>query len=177
MKRDALEHRLETFAEKQRICGNKGALCVMLVITRKASVSRPPYDADDFLSPRGGQVAGLGGAQVQGILKDHGITKTLAREGGRTSRGSIANMRALIALFNDLSKEKLLEFPKIEAWWVARIKEFLASKPFRLRLDPVKSLRTHEEERPVSLTRLIDECNGIVENRETDQSLKISLAD
>lgn len=37
---------------------------------------------------------------MQAVLNRHGITRVLAAEGGRTSRGSISNMREYVAFLN-----------------------------------------------------------------------------
>ena len=141
MKRETdLKQHLEDFAKTHAIRG-KGALCVMLVITRNVKDKTPPFSPEAFLSPKGGQVSGLGKTPVQAILKDYGIERTLAEEGGRTSRGSIENMRSYIGFLNELATEELLDLEYIEKWWIGRVKTFFASKPFRLKLDSSKSLR------------------------------------
>ena len=63
----SLEERLACFAEEHEI-KTKGPLSVLLVLTRAASLKKPPFKEKDFLSPKGGQVAGLGGPAVQAIL-------------------------------------------------------------------------------------------------------------
>ena len=141
MKKSKLNERLSKFAADYKI-NSKGALCLVLVMTRSASKRSSPYTPDHFLTSKGGQVAGLGRAAVQGILKDHGIDHILAEEGGRTSRGNIHRMRGYLEFLNELHKDDLLDFTAIERWWIDRVKEFFVSKPFRLRLDPSKSLRS-----------------------------------
>lgn len=140
MKKKNLVQRLTEFAKEYEI-NSKGPLCVVLAVTRSASKQSPPYSPDRFLTPKGGQVSGLGRGAVQAILADHGISRVLAEEGGRTSRGSIAGMRNYLAFLNSMNKEGLLDFQLIEDWWIERVKEYFASMPFRLRLDPSKSLR------------------------------------
>jgi hypothetical protein len=100
-----------------------------------------PLSPDNFRTDKKGQVAGLGGGAVKSILKDYGIDRVLAEEGGRTSRGSIGLMEDYVAFLNDLHKGKLLEWAYIEKWWVDRVKEFFSSKPIRIRADVSKSLR------------------------------------
>jgi hypothetical protein len=136
-----LESRLGAFASQHKIRG-KGPLSLVLVLSRKAREQKPPFSADDFLTPQGGQVAGLGRGAVQNILADHAIDRVLAEEGGRTSRGSIQKMRAYIDFLNELAAEKLLDFPAIEKWWIGRVKEFFRSKPFSLKADSSKSIRS-----------------------------------
>ena len=132
--------RLEVFARKKRMNG-KGPLCVALVVTRHAKRDGLPLDPDTLVTEQQGQVAGLGKGSVQSILKDHGIDRVLAEEGGRTSRGSLGNMRAYVAFLNDLAAEGLADFDAIEVWWVDRVRRFFAGKPFVLRFDTSMSLR------------------------------------
>lgn len=141
MKKKTLNEHLEKFRADHGI-NSKGPLCVVLVVTRAASKQNPPYTPDDFLTPQRGQVAGLGRAAVQAILEDHGITRVLAEEGGRTSRGSIKRMREYLELLNSFHDKGLLDFPAIERWWVDRVKAHFASMPFRLKIDPSRSLRS-----------------------------------
>jgi len=136
-----LQERLEEFTSRCGIQG-KGPLCVVLVITRKASEGKPPYSADNFLTAQGGQVAGLGRGAVQAILADHGIARVLAEEGGRTSRGSIKRMRAYVDFLNGLAEHGLLDFNAIERWWIQRVRDYFAAKPLRLKVDASKSLRS-----------------------------------
>ncbi len=140
MKKSKLIEKLEQFAEEQTI-NSKGPLCVVLVITRRASKLKPPFSPCDFLTPKGGQVAGLSRSAVQAILADYGVSRVLAEEGGRTSRGSMSRMQAYLELLNSLHNQRMLDFSVIEGWWTERIKTYFASMPFKLRPDPSKSLK------------------------------------
>ncbi|MGE0193547.1 MAG: DUF4928 family protein [Planctomycetota bacterium] len=132
---------LRAFADAHRM-RDKGALCVALVVTRHAKARGLPLKPEELRTKGKGQVLGLGKAAVQGILKDHGITRVLAEEGGRTSRGSLGNMETYVAFLNKLTgKGTSLDLDQVEMWWVDRVKEFFASKPFVLRFDSSKSLR------------------------------------
>ncbi|MGB3314576.1 MAG: DUF4928 family protein, partial [Albidovulum sp.] len=71
----------------------------------------------------------------------HDIDRVLAAEGGRTSRGSIDNMREYVALLNDLHGQGLADIDAIERFWVERVHEFFAGKPFKVKLDGSRSLR------------------------------------
>lgn len=42
----------------------------------------------------------------------------------------------------ELAKKNLLDFAAIEEWWISRVKEFFESKPFGLKVDPSKSIRS-----------------------------------
>ncbi len=138
---NVLETRLEAFASYYKIRG-KGPLSLVLVLSRKAREQKPPFSGNDFLTPQGGQVAGLGRGAVQPILAEYGIDRVLAEEGGRTSRGSIKNMRAYIDFLNDLDRDKLLDFAIIEEWWIGRVRELFRSKPFSFKTDSSKSIRS-----------------------------------
>jgi hypothetical protein len=120
----------------------KGSLCVVLVVTGSARKKSPPYNPDDFLTSKKGQVSGLGKSAVQAILANHGIERVLAEEGGRTSRGSISIMRAYLKMLNGLHEDGMLDFEIIEEWWVDRVKNYFSSEPFKLKIDPSKSLRS-----------------------------------
>ena len=133
--------RLEKFETEQKI-NSKGSLSLVLVVTRRAKDRTPPFSPEQFLAPKGGQVAGLGQAAVQNILADYGLTRVLAEEGGRTSRGSIQRMNEYLKLLNSLHADRILDFAKIERWWINRVKAYFAAKPFKLRIDPSKALRS-----------------------------------
>jgi hypothetical protein len=135
-----LEELLTAFASENKMRG-KGALCVALVVTRHAKERGLPLDPNQLLTKGGGQVAGLGKAPVQAILEDYGILRVLAEEGGRTSRGSVGNMRKYVSFLNELNKGGLADLDHIERWWIDRVREYFAGEPFRLRFDPSKSLR------------------------------------
>jgi len=101
-----------------------------------------PLEAERLITEGGGQVLGLGKGAVQAILNRHGITRVLAAEGGRTSRGSLGNMREYAAFLNDLHTQGLLDLDAIEGFWIDRVHQFFAGKPFKIKLDASRSLRT-----------------------------------
>ncbi|MEG3093064.1 DUF4928 family protein [Sphingomonas sp. PB1R3] len=132
---------LEEFVTKSKI-KNKGALSIMLVVTDHARTMGLPLKAANLVVERGGQVLGAGAAKVQAILARHGIDRVLAKEGGRTSRGSIDNMKAYVAFLNDAHELGPLDLDTIEGFWVQKVREFFAAKPFTLRVDPSHGLRS-----------------------------------
>lgn len=136
-----LQETLEAFTKSQKF-NRKGSLCVALVMTQYARAKGLPLDPAELLTEGGGQVFGLGRGAVQTILQRHDITRVLASEGGRTSRGSIGNMREYVALLNQLEGEGRADLDAIEMFWIARVHEFFAAKPFKIRLDAARSLRT-----------------------------------
>ena len=126
---------------KDRKFNRKGPLCVALVVTQHARKGLP-LNPDELLTEAGGQVLGLGKGAVQTVLNRHGITRVLAAEGGRTSRGSISNMREYVALLNNLAASGGVDLDAVEEFWIARVHEFFSAKPFKIRLDSSRSLRT-----------------------------------
>jgi hypothetical protein len=125
---------------RERKFGRKGPLCVALVMTQHARAGLP-LDPDKLVTEGGGQVLGLGKSAVQAVLGRHGITRVLASEGGRTSRGSLGNMREQAAFLNRLADAGAVDLDAVEAFWIERVHEFFSAKPFKIRLDASRSLR------------------------------------
>lgn len=111
-----LEEKLHNFASNHNFLGNKGPLCVAIVITDVAKSYNLPLDPTKLLTGANGQVKGLGKSGVQRVLKRHDIKRVLASEGGRTSRGSIGNMQDYVAFLNALSKSEAAKLDQIENW-------------------------------------------------------------
>lgn len=135
-----IARKLSAFRDETKING-KGALAVIIHISRYAKENGLPLDADKLITEGSGQVLGLGKGAVQRILKEYGVTQVLAEEGGRTSRGGIGIMRAYVAFLNEFHVKNSSVLEEVEAWWVERIKEHFSAKPFRLRFDPAKSFQ------------------------------------
>jgi hypothetical protein len=131
---------LEAF-DKENIGLNKGSLSFVATITRQLKDVEFPINADDFRTAQEGQVKGLGGGAIKKVLKDHGITRELSSEGGRTSRGNMGRLRAYAEVLNALHSQGVLDLNDAEDFWIERINHFFDSKPFTFRLDPSKSLR------------------------------------
>lgn len=111
-------------------------------MTDHAKAMGLPLDAERLRTGKEGQVLGLGKAKVQLILARHGIERVLAEEGGRTSRGSLGKMSAYVGFLNKLlADDGQLDLEQVEAFWIARVREFFAAKPFVLRADPTLSVR------------------------------------
>jgi hypothetical protein len=132
---------LNAFTKNEKFSG-KGKLSIALIVTQHARRLRLPLDPEALLTNAGGQVLGTGGPAVQTILTRHGITKVLAAEGGRTSRGSIDTMRKYVAVLNELESVSPIDLDTVENFWIARVQEFFAAKPLKVRLDASCSLRT-----------------------------------
>jgi hypothetical protein len=137
----ALGLMLRDYKKAHNLTG-KGQIATMIYASRLARDSGLPFDTANGIRTEGeGQVKGLGKASVQKILANYGITKTLAEEGGRTSRGSLGNIREFLEHLNSLNEQLALDTAAIEAWWVEQAKTFFNAKPFALRFEPGKSLR------------------------------------
>lgn len=121
---------------------NKGQIATMIYASRLARTTGLPFDAVNGILTEGeGQVKGLGKSSVQKILASYGISKILAEEGGRTSRGSLGNIRGFLDYLNTLNEQSVLETAAIEAWWVEQAKAFFNARPFSLRFEAGMSLR------------------------------------
>lgn len=113
----------------------KGPLALVVQLTDALRKRVRPWDADDFLTKNQGQVAGLGGGNLKKILARYGITRTLASEGGRTSRGNIKLMREYIDFMNDASERVPIDIDGIQGFWVEQVKAYFGSQPFTLSGD------------------------------------------
>jgi len=146
-----LPQRLLEFASSRKFIGNKGPLCVALVITRTAAKQGLPIDPAKLVTTAQGQVLGLGKSAVQSILGDYGVTKVLAAEGGRTSRGSIGNMQDYVAFLNKECRVAGFDIKEAEQWWVERVREYFESSPLKLKIDTGATLKA-------SLVGIFDEA-------------------
>ena len=131
--------KLKTFFDANKM-SSKGALCVGLGITREAIMRGLPVRFRTLLTKNKGQVKSLGKAKVQKILADYGITAVLAKEGGRTNRGSMGLAERYLDFLNVESPDNE-ELKTIEAWWIDRVREFFAGEPLELKFDQSKSIR------------------------------------
>ena len=136
-----LQTALADFTKEQKF-RTQGPLSVGLVLTQHARVMGLPLDPTKLLTEGGGQVLGLSGDATQAVLVRHGITRRLSKEGGRTSRGSIGNMQRYVAFLNQLAAQESLDLDAVERFWIDRVHDFFSGKPFRIRLDASRSLRT-----------------------------------
>ncbi|MDR3069621.1 MAG: DUF4928 family protein [Propionibacteriaceae bacterium] len=85
------QQRLTKFQADNNVT-TKGPLALVIQLTAIIAAQQPPWKSDDFLTENKGQVTGLGGGNLKKILAKHDITRTLASEGGRTSRGNMGLM-------------------------------------------------------------------------------------
>lgn len=138
---EQLQDLLRSFV-KEKAFGGTGALSVAIVVTQHAKALGLPLDPEVLLTKGGGQVYGLGKGSVQSVLKRHGINRVLSSEGGRTSRGSLARMREYVKFLNDLNASGQIALDEIERFWIERVHDFFAGRPFKIKLDSSKGLRT-----------------------------------
>lgn len=137
----AIVNALESLVQRQRKFLNKGGLCVGLVVTKTAQVSGLPQSPEGLRTDESGQVAGLGNAAVQNILAGYGITKTLAKEGGRTSRGSLGLMEVYLKMLNALHDELgELDLDAAMDWWIGKVRQHFASEGPKFHFDTGKSI-------------------------------------
>jgi hypothetical protein len=136
-----LQLQLEALTAKQGKFLNKGGLCVALVVTKTAQDLGLPLDAASLRTDEGGQVKGLGKAAVQNILAEYGISKVLAEEGGRTSRGSLGLMESYVAMLNAVQKKSPeVDLKSAMAWWIEKVKLHFASEGPKFHFDNGKSI-------------------------------------
>lgn len=136
-----LHKHLEALITKQGKFLNKGGLCVALVVTRTAQELGLPIDPASLRTDEGGQVKGLGKAAVQSILSEYGITKVLAEEGGRTSRGSLGLMESYVAVLNAVKrKQPKVDLKQAMDWWIEKVKLHFASEGPKFHFDNGKSI-------------------------------------
>lgn len=156
----SLAEKLSEFQTLHKLKG-KGEIATMLFASRLARRSGLPFNVAAGITTEGkGQVKGLGVAAVQAILSDYGITKTLAKEGGRTSRGSLGNIQTYLTFLNSLDIKDKEELASVEAWWVERAKHFFNAKPFLLRFETGQSLRSVIRDLLLQARKRQDESSG-----------------
>lgn len=135
-----LEQRLEAFRTSRQIA-SKGQLSVILFLTRQAKKKGLPLDAAQLLTKKSGQISGLSNRAIQKILAEYGITRVLAKEGGRTSRGGIGSKDDYVSFLNDLDRDGLADLDAAERWWIDQVRTYFASQPFVLKYDVSLSMR------------------------------------
>ena len=122
---------------------SKGPLSVAVLLTRAFAGDSLPIDPEDYMAERGGQVKGLGGPKLKRILAEHGITRILSSEAGRTSRGSIDNMRAYVGFLNDyhVDSRAPINWLDVEAFWIEKVQAYFDAAPFTLNADASQSVK------------------------------------
>jgi hypothetical protein len=132
---------LERFCQENKF-NSKGPLSIAVQLTKMFSGQLFPLNATDYLAERGGQVKGLGGPNLKKILREYGIERILSSEGGRTSRGSIDNMRAYVDFLNTYHRQTgSINWLEIEQFWINKVHEYFDADPFTLSIDASQSVR------------------------------------
>lgn len=139
------EEKLRLFQAENNIF-TKGPLSVVVQFTRMVREKEFPLDPSDFKTEKEGQVAGLGGANLKKILRDHGITQQLSSEGGRTSRGSMGLMIKYVDFLNAWNAEEPVNFDEVEAFWAEQVREYFRNQPFVLTADASKTVGANLDE-------------------------------
>lgn len=129
-----LESALADFRTSLQVNG-VGFLGTVLVLTRKAMTGGMPLELGSILTAGGGQVSGLGGTNINKILKSHGVTQLVGTESGRTSRGTPALAMEYAAFLNSMTNLSSDDLEDIERWWVARFVDYFNTAPFKLNHD------------------------------------------
>jgi len=118
----------------------KGPLALVVQLTDALSRHTRPWRSDEFITEKEGQVAGLGGGNLKKILARHGITRTLAAEGGRTSRGNMGLMKKYIELMNELDQAAALDLDGVEDFWAEQVAQYFSNQPFTLPADASRTI-------------------------------------
>lgn len=134
-----LEAALVAFRDEHNVTG-VGALGTVLVLTRKAKEKGLPFDEGALLTAGGGQVSGLSGANINKILKSHGVTQMVGTESGRTNRGTPTLAKEYVAFVHGMPELAASDVEEIELWWVARFEDYFNSEPFKLNYDASRTL-------------------------------------
>jgi len=136
---NSAENRLKQFQAEHNAV-TKGPLALLVQLTRTVQDQKFPLKPDNFLTENKGQVAGLGGGNLKKILKEHGITQTLAAEGGRTSRGNMGLMMKYIEFLNAWNKIEAIDFKAVETFWAKQVQEYFRNQPFTFSADPSQTI-------------------------------------
>jgi len=137
--RSEFNHALIKFRDDNKV-KTKGSLAAVLTLTRLFSRDSLPVRTESYITENAGQVRGLGGDVLRGILEEYGIKNKLAAEGGRTSRGTMGLMMAYVDLVNRFHPT-IDEFSELEQWWIDRVKDFFLAKPYKIDSDGSLSVK------------------------------------
>ena len=119
---------------------SKGQLSLVVQFTRMVRDRDFPLNPADFQTDSKGQVTGIGGGNLKKILAEHGITKQLTSEGGRTSRGSMGLMMTYVQFLNQWSEDEAVDLFEVENFWAEEVREYFRNQPFVLSSDTSKTV-------------------------------------
>ena len=117
-------------------------ITLLVQLTRMVNPNDFLLSADDFLI----QDMGFGNNTQRKILKEYGVTQTLAAEGGRTSRGNMGLMMKYIEFLNAWNKTETIDFKAVETFWAGQVQEYFRNQPFTLSADTAKTVRASLDE-------------------------------
>lgn len=126
--------------QKEQDVFSKGKLSLVIQFTRMVMDRSFPLDVADFQTDGKGQVSGIGGGNLKKILKEHGITRQLTSEGGRTSRGSMGLMMAYVDFLNKWAEKQAIDLKEVECFWAEEVRKFFNNQPFTLSADPSRTI-------------------------------------
>ena len=139
------EQKLKSFQKENNVF-TKGPLSVVIQLTHAVKNKTFPLDPNDFKTEKEGQVAGLGGGNLKKILKAHGITQLLSKEGGRTSRGSMGLMIKYLEFLNEWNTSEAVALDAVEEFWAKQVEEYFRNQPFKLTADTSKTIGYYLDE-------------------------------
>lgn len=102
-------------------------------------------DIQSHLAPGGSQIKGVGGIAVATILREFKETRPFAREGGRTNRGLLGEIRPLLEALKQLSLDSLAEDDRnkilhsYQAYLVERVRDFHNRQKLKFVFDAKRS--------------------------------------
>lgn len=128
-----------------------------------------PITHDRLLSNKGSQIRGLSGASIAKILERHGETRLFTREGGRTSRGTVALAKALAHALNQVRfpVESDISFTEVshalEGFFTVRVqRDYFDRQRIQVPLDPNKPVAVTISEIITAAAARSDKPTGIV---------------
>lgn len=133
------QKKMKQFQKEQDVF-SKGKLSLVIQFTRMVMNKTFPLDVADFQTDSKGQVSGIGGGNLKKILKEHGITRQLTSEGGRTSRGSMGLMMAYVDFLNEWAEKQQIDLNDIERFWAEEVRQFFNNQPFTLSADSSRTI-------------------------------------
>jgi len=133
------QKKMKQFQKEQDVF-SKGKLSLVIQFTRMVMDKTFPLDVADFQTDSKGQVSGIGGGNLKKILKEHGITRQLTSEGGRTSRGSMGLMMAYVDFLNEWAEKQEIDLNEIERFWAEEVRQFFNNQPFTLSADSSRTI-------------------------------------
>jgi len=118
-----------------------GTLAASLVVLERLK-EQYSLDLADHVAPRGTQIKGASGGKVAEILKSFGEERPFSKEGGRTNRGGLSEVKALLETLSALSLERLPSGERnallhsFQLFLVDRIRDYHNRQKIKFSFDP-----------------------------------------